>query len=135
MPPRDISSYVGKLEGQAATGVSSCPKTQDPDNNDWQLHRRIFLQLASSMGPFDLDACSDDLGRNAHCSRFCSPSNSFFQEEIEGKRIYMNPPYDNIAKFLEHFYVVKERAPATSGVFVLPEWTSAPWFAEVQRRM
>ena len=47
----------------------------------------------------------------------------------------MNPPFDNISKFLDHYFAVKDKDPSTSGVFVLPDWTTAPWFPVVRDKM
>ena len=97
------------------------------------LYRSIFKEIERAVGPFDLDSCSDPHGYNAHCSRFCSPDNSFLHEDFKNLRIYMNPPFNRIKPFLEHYWATKAAAPGTSGVFILPDWSTATWHDDVSR--
>ena len=130
-----------KLEGQSAKGVSGCPslsdsqtKTNDKANNDdWMLLRPLFLELESKWGPFDIDACCDNQGHNAQVPDFCCPDRSFLTYNCEGKRVYMNPPFSSIEPFLDHYFLCKKKNPKTSGLFVLPEWTTATWFSKMSK--
>ncbi|MGH3056204.1 MAG: hypothetical protein ACRDL7_14615, partial [Gaiellaceae bacterium] len=58
------------------------------------FNRDEFAQYNKKHGPFDLDACCDDQGVNAHVARFCSPSNSFLDTDVAGQRIWANFPFD-----------------------------------------
>lgn len=98
--------------------------------NNWQFDREEFNKFNLLYGPFTLDACSDNLGHNAQvASRFYSPDNTFFKANISGETVWCHPPCDNAAAFIAHYMQCKADNPgtSTSGVFVLPAWSDAPW--------
>ena len=99
--------------------------------NDWMLDRIRFKELEKLYGPFDLDACADNLGRNSQLKHYCCPNDSFLEKDVSGQSIYMNPPYDNVYAFLRHYMDCKEKKPETTrGLFVLPAWEGAAWYKE-----
>ena len=137
-PPRGLpEEEVIKLVG-GDVSVSPRPLCNDrlSDNNDWMLNRSYFLKLESQFGPFDYDCCCDDSGHNSHVyGKFFSPSRSFLVQDISGNNVFINPPFDNIYKFLAHYFHNKAKNPSTSGVFVLPNWTSTSWFRDFVPRL
>ena len=40
------------------------------DNQDWKLKSTEFNIWQDKFGKFDVDACADELGKNAHCSDY-----------------------------------------------------------------
>ena len=59
-----------RLSGGPAKGTK-VKKARDRD--DWQVETAIFQELQMAYGPFTLDACADQEGRNALVPRYCSP--------------------------------------------------------------
>ena len=100
------------------------------------LKSKFFRSLEKRFGPFDLDACADDEGLNAHLSVFCSPKNSFLDFDASGCKVFMNPPYGRVREFLTHYFDCKDTDPKrTRGVFVLPEWENSDWYEEFLPRL
>ena len=51
--------------------------TAERDTADWMFDPGLFSSYNLMYGPFEVDACADDEGRNAQCKRFWSPSDSY----------------------------------------------------------
>jgi hypothetical protein len=134
-PPQPASTSTPALQdvGKSSQGPpddvlqlqqTHCPPTLK-DRSDWMFDRREFLKLSTQYGPFTLDAAADDNGYNAQCKEFCSPRNSFFDYNVKGHTIWMNPPFNQATKFLQH--LLDHSDSSTSAVIVLPTWRHAPW--------
>ena len=99
------------------------------DDQDWQLHPALFAQLHTEWGPFQVDACSDPLGRNAHLEVYWSELNSCLDHCWADLAVYCNPPFRAAEDILRHFWTSWQRSPTTtSAVFVLPVWPSERWW-------
>ena len=122
-----LARYLpGKLNTRA-DGISRLRGAVD--DQDWQLRGVLFAQLDAEWGPFDVDACCDVLGHNAHCPVFWSELNSCLEHCWAGKRVYCNPPFRAAEDILRHFHACWQRAPgASSAVFILPVWPSERWW-------
>ena len=60
--------------------------TDSADNDDRMLHPKIFKQLQKlSNHTFTLDACANDNGDNALCSRYCLVEDSFLNKDLKGE--------------------------------------------------
>lgn len=103
-------------------------------NEDRRFSPVEFQAICALLGKqFDLDACANDDGCNAHVCKYCSPSDSFLEKSCAGMHVWCNPPFRRALQFLLHYFACKSRDPAnTSGVFVLPKWQSAPWWPLVR---
>ena len=124
---RVVARYLPGVLNVRADGISRLRGALD--DQDWQLRPSLFAQLAASWGPFDVDACSDPLGRNAHCPVFWSELNSCLDNSWSDLHVYCNPPFRAATEILHHFRACWERAPSTSSaVFVLPVWPSEGWW-------
>ena len=84
--------------------------------------------MQQEYGPFTLDAAADVAGRNAQLPNFCSSSDSFLDRDLAGERVYCNPPYSDILRFLRHFLQQRKAHPELFGLFILPGWTSTEWW-------
>jgi len=101
------------------------------DVGDRRLSPDIVREICVELGiELTLDGASNDKGTNAQCDRYCSPSKSFLETQVDGETIWLNPPFNQIDEFLDHYMVCKRRAPDTSTCLVLPDW-QAPWRAKV----
>lgn len=121
----DLETPVGK-----PCKVDNDRPAEEEDRQEWVFDREEFLRLEREFGPFDIDGACDSLGVNAQVAKaFCHKGDSFLEKDVSGMRIYLNPPYNNIEAFLQHYEECKRRAPTTtSGVFVLPRWAKASWY-------
>ena len=89
----------------------------------------VFADLDSRFGPFDIDACADVGGQNAHCPQYWSEVDDCLQQKWAGKRVYCNPPFACIRPILRHFLQEWATDPYnTSATFVLPAWNTYPWW-------
>ncbi len=108
MGPADAAS-TGTASGPTATTKSQSTTSdlrgdnQDDsstplayDKSDWVINREVFNYYNQLYGPFTLDACADNDGRNAHCKKFCSPNKSIFETNVAGENSWFNPPWDQI---------------------------------------
>ena len=74
-------------------------RMQAEDNQNWQFDEEVFQRLNKQYGPFTVDACCDDEGRNrlvkGHGTRFFSPSNSCLEQVVTGEKVWINPPFND----------------------------------------
>ena len=99
------------------------------DDQDWQFDKSQFADLDRNLGPFDVDACCDLAGYNAHCKVFWTELDDCIKQTWKGKNIYCNPPFNNVLEILKHFLFQWSLDPyGTSATFVLPKWTWASWY-------
>ena len=45
----------------------------------------------------------------------------------------MNPPYESIPAFLDHYRSLKDRHPGLSACFLLPAWQHRPWWKKAEQ--
>ena len=97
----------------------------------------MFNELNRRYGPYTVDACCDINGHNAHVStRFYTKDRSFLNttpQDFDKDIIWMNPPYDDPAPFLEHYLKLKADNPSIGLTVVLPRWKGRPWRALLDR--
>jgi hypothetical protein len=94
------------------------------------LNRFEFLKWQRELGViFTVDACCDPNGYNTHVAdHFYSKDKSFLESDVSGHVVWCNPPFQSAANFLSHYLKCKVSAPwSTSGVFILPKWSSNKW--------
>ena len=108
------------------------------DSNDRMLVQSRFADVQNRLKcVFEVDACCDDEGHNSHCAKYYSPKHSFLDaqnNDLAGRCLWINPPYDNIPAFLNKYEKVKATYPNTSAALCLPQWVSAPWYQHVASR-
>jgi hypothetical protein len=93
------------------------------------LEQHIFAELEADFGPFDIDGAANEDGGNAQCADYCfKGGRSFLEEDIRGKKIYLNPPFKSAKKFLNHYHEAKADDPSTTGLFILPYEPNANWW-------
>lgn len=99
------------------------------DRQDYQLEQDLFADIDRQYGPFDLDAAADPEGQNSFCQDFCSKQDSFLDRDVSGMNVWMNPPFNNMQAFLEHYLACKSRSPSnTSACIVVPVNPKAEWW-------
>ena len=96
---------------------------------DWKFDSSKFAEYDMTFGPFDVDACADDSGENAHLLCHWSPSNSCLKNSWTGLTVFCNPPWSLIHDVLKHFLHCRTQSPHdTHAVFVLPNWPWQAWY-------
>lgn len=118
-PPVAATSHSGYSKFACSQGKPSAPDWL------WTEHRRllptVFAEIQALSGRmFTLDAAASDSGDNAHCTNFCSPSNSFLSSEHVG-HIWVNAPFTCLTAFLQHYLHCKQLSPdGTSACILIP---------------
>jgi len=104
------------------------------DRGDWRVADVVFAEASKRVGrDFTLDGSADPVGSNAHCARFKSAVDSFFDADLSGEDLWSNPDFDIILDYLRHFKRAYERSPHdTSGTFLVPVWPWADWWWELR---
>ena len=108
------------------------------DAGDWQFDPHEFRRaagwlLARRGRGFDVDACADPTGQNAHCERFWSAVDSCLAHSMAGMHVWCNADWELLWDVLGHFRAgASERPFDTAGVFVIPEKTRAPWWRKLK---
>ena len=109
------------------------------DSGDWQFAKIEFERAQAWMEArlggrrFDVDACADPTGQNAHCERYWSATDSCLEHDMAGMTVWCNADWELLAEILRHFRGAAAREPYdTTGVFVVPEKTSAAWWRGVR---
>ncbi len=99
------------------------------DRDDWKLVDPVFARIEQKLGLFDVEACADVHGANAHLRHFWSVREDCRQQAWRGKHVFCNPPFSMILEILQHFLEEKRAQPLdTAAVFVLPFWTDYPFW-------
>jgi len=105
--------------------------TTESRNKDWRLIDSEFDTLHNTFG-FTLEACCDPKGLNGHANLpYCSELDSFLDRNVTGQRIFLNPPWKNAAKFVQHVRNCHAEDPInTMAIVVLPNW---PCFSPITK--
>ncbi len=100
------------------------------DDGDWRFRHDEFRVIESYFPrKFDVDACADPLGHNAHCERFYSRLDSCLEHSWSGLHTWCNADWEILEPVLAHFRKCYAASPDdTSAVFVVPVWPSARWW-------
>ena len=94
------------------------------ESNDWATPQKLFDDLNTEFGPFDLDVCAE--AWNAKCTRFFSPSDDGLLQPWSG-RCWMNPPYGRqIGRWIEKAY--REAGNGCTVVCLIPARTDTSYW-------
>ena len=103
------------------------------DTSDWQLDHDLVKKYASQTGQFDVDACADPLGKNAHVHRFWSSLDSCLERSWSGLHVWCNPDFDMISEVVAHFKKSFAEDPThTSVCFCVPVWFSQKYWRQLK---
>lgn len=83
----------------------------------WRTPKELYDSLNKEFF-FDFDPCP-----------FQSPDTTFLLKDW-GKRVFCNPPYNNIANFMEKALVEMKRGNTELAVFLVPSRTDSKWWHE-----
>jgi len=127
------------------------------DNQNWMFRPDLFEYWNKRNGPFHVDACCDEKGKNSHCATYWSRTtpptlekNRFkgknweyqgvLAQKADGKRLWINFPFNDPSQTAKSFrdklfnWLNDARAhdPLTSALIVIPEWL-VPTTAQLHR--
>jgi len=104
------------------------------DYDDWMLAQDVFEGVNQQCGPFQLDACVDDLRSNTQCTRSWNKADDASLQDWAGLCVYCNPPFSFILPIIYRFLIGKvAQQLGTSAAFVLPMWVGSPHWDLVVR--
>ena len=99
---------------------------------DRALRKKLFQQLHVQFGPFIIDGMADDDGNNAQCTRYFSPSFSFFEQPPTDELVWLFPPDDVLPLLLKFLDTKRKENVLYRAVLLVPETSEAPWFHYLQ---
>ena len=109
------------------------PLPVEPDIRDRRIASAIVSDVKATLGiTFTLDGACNSNGNNAHCKRYCSPKDSFLDKQLKDEIVWLNPPFNRMQEFVQHYVKCKAKHPTTvSACICVPDW-DAPWKKDVQ---
>lgn len=93
-------------------------------NNEWETPKHIFDDLDREFH-FDLDPCSTD--ENCKCDLHYTEAEDGLKQDWGGHRVFCNPPYGEIAKWVEKCYYEGNK-DNTLVVMLIPCRTDTQYF-------
>jgi len=116
-------------EFQEALRVWSNVSLLDKDLEDWQLMTEEMEVLEQNFGPFDVDACSDELGTNAQCKKSWNAKDDCRKKQWGGLNVYCNGPFSQLLSILMHAVACKRAHPVgTAALFIVPCWPTEDFY-------
>jgi Reverse transcriptase (RNA-dependent DNA polymerase)/RNase H-like domain found in reverse transcriptase/Integrase zinc binding domain/Chromo (CHRromatin Organisation MOdifier) domain/gag-polyprotein putative aspartyl protease/Integrase core domain len=105
--------------------VTSKSGDEVPRNADRCIVESEYQKIQQLLGrEFTFDACANDSGDNAMCSKYACPSSSFLETDVSGHHVWLNAPYTRLFPFIRHYLQCKARRPQeTSACILVPRWT------------
>ncbi|MBQ6499888.1 MAG: phage N-6-adenine-methyltransferase, partial [Mogibacterium sp.] len=93
-------------------------------SDEWATPQSLFDELNAEFG-FNLDPCATK--ENAKCERFYTAECNGLAQNWGGCRVFCNPPYSNIAKWVEKCYREGHK-DHTTVVLLIPARTDTKYF-------
>jgi phage N-6-adenine-methyltransferase len=87
---------------------------------------RTPRSLFDNLGQFDLDVASSD--ENALCERYYTEQDNGLKNFWNARRVWCNPPYNNIKAWIEKGIEELEYGNCQEIVYLLPARTCTKWF-------
>ena len=94
---RTICSLQTVLACESALAASACRVQYD--FSDHMLDPHLFRALAEAVGPFEIDAACDPLGKNKHCPSFWSVEQDSTKQDWSERSVWCNGPFDAAGAF------------------------------------
>ena len=109
-------AQIHSIDGESIPELHSTEYEFDPDE-----YRRWNTEYS-----FNYDACASVI--NHKCKKYATIDNSFLKQtaaDLHGKVVWLFPPIDRAAAFIEHFESIRMQQPLyTFGVIILPRLTT-----------
>lgn len=106
--------------------IGGPPKGKDLDEQYSPTNDRVlkFNKLVEEF-QFTLDPCAT--AESAKCKRFFTKEDNGLKQSWKGERVYLNPPYSNIGRWLQKAYM-ERMGGCPLVVALLPAWTDRKWW-------
>ena len=94
------------------------------DTADRMLDPMVFKNIQSKIGKaFTIDACCNNAGTNRLVNRYCTPRDSFLDKDVGGEVVWLNPPFNDMSRFIAHYKRCKAKRPYdTAACILVPAW-------------
>ena len=94
------------------------------DQSDWTMVTSEFQRLQACLGPYEVDACCDVMGRNKQPTEGGLWWHDSLREKWDGRKVWVNPPFDApfCEDLLRHFDESRQRDSSTSATWILPRY-------------
>lgn len=93
----------------------------------WETPPALFETLHNEYR-FTVDAAAN--ADNAKLARFWTREHDGLAQRWEGERVFCNPPYNEIAPWVERAWAAHDKDPSSMSALLLPARTGAGWFAD-----
>jgi hypothetical protein len=117
------------------TGSTPSPASRWDDKVDLMLDPQLFVEIQGKLArPFSLDGFARDDGSNALCLHYCSPSRSFYDQDLANHMIWVHAPHDMLQRTFQHYF--EHKGPNTGAVFLVPKvgkHDAVPWVKYLKR--
>lgn len=93
-------------------------------SNEWSTPQDFFDKLNEEF-KFTLDPCASE--SNYKCEKYFTQAENGLEQSWEGETVFMNPPYSDIAKWVEKAFL-ESKKPNTIIVGLMPSRTDTKYF-------
>lgn len=100
------------------------------DTDEWYTPDEIIARVERALGTINIDPCAD-LGRSIPATTHYTKEDDGLSKEWNG-RVFMNPPYSKIGKWVEKLIKEYEEKRTTAAVVLVPARTDTEWYAELK---
>ena len=127
------NDYPGFLRALAAYELEAT-RVGQVDRQNWMLCKALVGHLDEQFGPFQVDACCDLYGANAHFRVYWTVLNDAAKMPWDGLRVWCNGPFGAYIAIIRRFLQCKARCPlGTSGMFIIPVWETTDFYRLIKR--
>lgn len=112
-----------KLQTTSIVDVNATTANTTPTTNADRCFSRDEIRRIETITEkaFTLDGFALENGTNSVNPKFCTPTNSFFEQDIQGQHVWINPPHDKLHQAILHYMTQKQKSPYdTSACFLVP---------------
>jgi phage N-6-adenine-methyltransferase len=95
------------------------------NSDEWATPEYLVAQFSELFGPFDLDPCATP--QNAKTGEFFTKYQNGLQRKWFG-RVWMNPPYSEVAEWMQKAYESVDRGDCERVVCLVPARTDTRWW-------
>ena len=99
------------------------------DFQEWETPPELFNYLDQQFD-FTLDAAATD--RTAKCDKYFTPEEDGLKQSWEDERVFLNPPFSDLAEWLEKVWEERERAEVIA-VIMGPSTDTRYWHDYVMK--
>lgn len=119
--------WAAKERDRAQLSIVDVDEPVDWTTDDWATPWPLIHELAQTFGAFDLDPCATPA--TAKAPKFYTREDDGLAQPWRGV-IFCNPPYSEVARWLEKAYQEVQAGRAQTVVCLIPVRTDQAWWHE-----